>query len=105
MLCKLAGVLGLAVILTTFAAPSPVSAEDGVPFPNGFRDWFVVNSMTATKDSPVFGGVEGLHLIHVNAKGLPTLKKGGPFPYPDSMARSCTARPATATLDTTVWCR
>lgn len=83
MLRKLAGVLGLAVILTLFGTPSATSADDGVRFPNGFRDWFVVNSMSATKDIPVFGHVDGLHLIHVNAKGLPTLKKGGPFPYPD----------------------
>jgi Cytochrome P460 len=82
-LCKPAGVLGVAGILMMFGAPSATSADDGVPFPNGFRDWFVVNSMSATKDSPVFGNVEGMHLIHVNAKGLPTLKKGGPFPYPD----------------------
>jgi hypothetical protein len=82
-LWRLAGVLGLAVILTLFAVPSATSADDGVPFPNGFRDWFVANSMSATKDSPVFGGVEGMHIIHINAKGLPTLKKGGPFPYPD----------------------
>jgi hypothetical protein len=76
VLCKLAGVLGLAAIFTWFAAPSATSADDGVPFPNGFRDWFVVNSMSATKDSPVFGHVEGMHLIHVNAMGLATLKKG-----------------------------
>ena len=76
-------VLGLAVILTFFWASSATSADDGVPFPNGFRDWFAVNSMSATKDSPVFGGVEGMHIIHINAKGLATLKKGGPFPYPD----------------------
>jgi hypothetical protein len=83
MLCMLASVLGLAVILTSFWAPSAVSADEGVPFPDGFRDWFAVNSMTATKDSPAFGGVDGMHIIYVNAKGLPTLKKGGPFPYPD----------------------
>jgi hypothetical protein len=80
---KLAGVLGVAVILTLFGAPSATSADDGVRFPDGFRDWFVVNSMTATKDSPAFGHMDGMHLIHVNAKGLPTLKNGGPFPYPD----------------------
>ena len=39
--------------------------------------------MSATKDSPVFGNVDGMHLIDVNAKGSRTLKKGGPFPYPD----------------------
>jgi hypothetical protein len=25
----------------------------------------------------------GMHTIYVSAKGLPTLKAGGPFPYPD----------------------
>jgi len=82
-LCKLASALGLAVILLSFGALPTMSADDGVPFPNGFRDWFVVNSMSATKDSPVFGNVDGLHIIHVNAKGLPALKKGDAFPYPD----------------------
>ena len=39
--------------------------------------------MIVTKDSPIFGQLGGMHLIHVNAKGLPTLKNGGTFPYPD----------------------
>jgi hypothetical protein len=80
---NLAGIQGLAVILTFLWAASATSADDAVRFPNGFRNWFVVNSMTATKDSPAFGGMDGMHLIYVNAKGLPALKKGGPFPYPD----------------------
>jgi hypothetical protein len=79
---SLAVVLGLAGILVLPAAHSATPADE-VAFPKGFRDWFVVNSMTAGKDSPVFGHVEGMHIIHVNAKGLATLKKGGPFPYPD----------------------
>jgi hypothetical protein len=80
---KLVRVLGLAGILLSFGALSATSAEDTVPFPNGFKDWFVVNSMIVTKDSPIFGQIGGMHLIYVNAKGLPVLKKGGPFPYPD----------------------
>jgi hypothetical protein len=64
---------------TIYAKP----AGEDVPFPTGFRDWFVVNSMIVTKDSPIFGQIGGLHIIYVNAIGLPTLKKGGPFPYPD----------------------
>ena len=83
MLCKLVDVLGLAGVLISLGAPSTMSAADEVPFPNGFRDWFVVNSMIVTKDSPIFGQIGGMHLIHVNAKGLPTLKSGGPLPYPD----------------------
>src|SRR5271154_7076421 len=83
MLRKLAGVVGLAGILMSFGALSTKSGGDEVPFPNGFRSWFVVNSMIVTKDSPIFGQIGGMHHIYVNAKGLPTLKKGGPFPYPD----------------------
>lgn len=54
-----------------------------VPFPTGLRDWFEVNPMIVTKDSPIFLQLGGMHLIHVNTKGLPTLKSGGPLPYPD----------------------
>jgi hypothetical protein len=82
---RLAGVLGLTaiVILMLFGASSAKSVDDAVQFPTGFHDWYAVNALTAPKESPVFGGVEGVHIIHVNAKGLATLKKGGPLPYPD----------------------
>jgi hypothetical protein len=83
MLRKFAGVLGLAALLTSFATPSAKPADNGVPFPGGYLDWFLVNAMTAGKDSPVFGGVNAVHLIHVNPKGFATLKSTGPFPYPD----------------------
>ena len=64
-------------------AVSAQTTDYDVPFPAGLRDWFEVNSMIVTKDSPIFGQLGGMHLIHVNAKGLPTLQKGGSFPYPD----------------------
>ena len=83
MLRKLAGIVVLAGSLMSLGAVATISAGDDVPFPNGFRDWFVVNSMIVTKDSPMFGQIGGMHIIYVNAKGLPTLKAGGPFPYPD----------------------
>src|SRR5271170_95015 len=83
MLRKLVGILGFAGILMSIGAVSTISAGDEVPFPNGFRNWFVVNSMIVTKDSPDSGQIGGMHIIYVNAKGLPTLKKSGPFPYPD----------------------
>lgn len=83
ILRNLAGVLGLGGVLMSFGALSATSAGDEVPFPKGFRDWFVVNSQVVTKDSPVFDQIGGMHVIYVNAKGLPTLKKGGGFPYPD----------------------
>ncbi len=69
------------LLLIATAAPQPVGEQ--VSFPKGFRDWFVVNSMIVTKESPIFDQLGGMHIIYVNSKGLPTLKKGGQFPYPD----------------------
>lgn len=86
MLRKLIPSLGLTGGLMSLSAVSALAAGDDVPFPNGFRDWFAVNSMIVTKDSPISGQIGGLHIIYVNAKGLPTLKGGGPFPYPDGTA-------------------
>jgi hypothetical protein len=80
---KFVGILSLTAILTSFGAISGKPAGDEVAFPNGFRDWFVVNSMIVTKDSPISGQIGGMHIIYVNAMGLPTLKKGDPYPYPD----------------------
>jgi Cytochrome P460 len=75
--------LGLAGTLIVSVALSAQTAMDVVPFPTGLRDWFFVNSMIVTKDSPIFDQLGGLHHIYLNATGLPTLKKGGPLPYPD----------------------
>ena len=83
MLSKFVSIVGLVGVLISLGAISTKSVGDDVQFPNGFRDWFVVNSMIVTKDSPIFSQIGGMHIIYVNAKGLPTLKKGGPFPYPD----------------------
>jgi hypothetical protein len=83
MLRKLISALGLAAGLTSLGTVSAMAADDAVPFPNGFRDWFAVNSMIVTKDSPIFGQIGGMHIIYVNAKGLPALKANGPLPYPD----------------------
>jgi hypothetical protein len=78
-----ARILGLAGTLVLIGALFAQTTGYDVQFPHGFRDWFVVNSMIVTKDSPIFAQIGGMHIIYVNAKGLPTLKKGGPFPYPD----------------------
>jgi hypothetical protein len=84
MLRKIISVLGLVGMLMSLGAASTISAaDDGVAFPTGFRNWFVVNSMIVTKDSPMFSQIGGMHIIYVNAKGAPVLKKHGPLPYPD----------------------
>ncbi len=80
---KLRSILGIAGILLLLGTVSAQPAGQDVPFPKGFRDWFVVNSMIVTKDSPIFNQLGGMHIVYVNAKGLPTLKDGGPLPYPD----------------------
>jgi Cytochrome P460 len=84
MLRKLVGVFSLVVLSLTLGAVSTISAaSDDVPFPTNFRDWFVVNSMIVTPDSPISKQIGGMHIVYVNATGLPVLKKAGPFPYPD----------------------
>ncbi len=83
MLRRVFGIFGLAGIFVALSAVSTKSAGDDVPFPTGFRDWFVVNSMIVTKDSPMSAQIGGMHIIYLNAEGLPTLKAGGPLPYPD----------------------
>jgi hypothetical protein len=80
---EIAGILCLAGLLLSMGLTSAQTTSYDVQFPTGLRDWFEVNSMIVTKDSPIFEQLGGMHLIHVNAKGLPTLKKGGPLPYPD----------------------
>jgi Cytochrome P460 len=80
---KLLSTVRLVGILIPLVALSAQTAGDDVPFPKGFRDWFAVNSMIVTKDSPISDQIGGMHIIYVNANGLPTLKNGGPFPYPD----------------------
>jgi hypothetical protein len=83
MLRKVVAVLGNAGVLMLFSALSAGCAGEQVPFPDGFRDWFFVNSLSVTADSPLFARMAGLHHIYVNPRGVPTLKAGGPFPYPD----------------------
>ncbi len=83
MVRKFVVVLGSAGVFILFSALSAGSAGDQVPFPHNLRSWFFVNSLSVTADSPLFARMAGLHHIYVNARGLPTLKAGGPFPYPD----------------------
>ena len=85
---KFTVVLGSAGVLALFSALSAVSLAavatgDSVPLPNGLRDWFLVNSLTAGADSALFGHVSGMHHIYVNATGLQALKADGPLPFPD----------------------
>ena len=83
MLRKFLLTVCLAGIMISLGAASTVSGDEGVQFPTGFRNWYGVNTLIVTKDSSLFTQIPGMHMIYVNAKGLETLKNGGPFPYPD----------------------
>ena len=75
------GTLAATLMLLTALSAQPNS--DDVAFPTEFRNWFAVNSMIVTKDSPISDQIGGMHVVYINPKGLDTLKNGGPLPYPD----------------------
>jgi hypothetical protein len=57
-----------------------VSADTDLKPPTGYRQWFHVNTQIVDKTSPLFDALGGMHVITINAIGLPALKKGTPFP-------------------------
>ena len=77
---RFTGFVAVSILLVAVAAKS---AGNEVPFPTDFRNWFAVNSMVITKDSPLSAQIGGLHIVYANPKALATLKSAGPFPYPD----------------------
>jgi hypothetical protein len=83
MLRKSSFVLTLVGMLTAMGSVLAAPAGNDVTLPTGIRQWFQVNSMIVTKDSPLFDQIGGLHNVYINAVGLATLKKGGALPYPD----------------------
>jgi len=80
---KYGRLLAAATVAFSLASVTAQTAANGVRFPNDFRNWYAVNSMIVTNDSPISGQIGGMHIIYVNAKGFATLKRGGPLPYPD----------------------
>src|SRR3974390_519717 len=61
-------------------ASFPAKSADDIRPPADYRNWFHVNTMIVDKTSPLFDGLGGMHNVYINAKGLPALKKGGPYP-------------------------
>jgi hypothetical protein len=51
----------VAVPLLLIAAVAAQAVGDQVPFPKEFRDWFVVNSMIISKESPILDQLGGMH--------------------------------------------
>lgn len=62
------------------ALTSLAAAAEDIEIPDGYRNWFHVNTMIIDKASPLFSTLGGMHIVHVNAVGEAALKKGGPYP-------------------------
>jgi len=54
----------------------PVTAGDGVPYPEGYRLWAHVKSMTIHPGHPLQDPFLGIHHIYANDKALSGLKSG-----------------------------
>ena len=75
ILCLLSATLGL-IAVTLY----PAASADDIKLPTGYRQWFHVNTMVVSKDSPLFDAIGGMHNIYINTAGGAALKKGGPYP-------------------------
>jgi hypothetical protein len=72
--CWLSAALLLALL------PLAARSADDIKIPAGYRNWFHVNTMIVTKESPLFESLGGMHIVHVNPEGEAALKSGGPYP-------------------------
>jgi hypothetical protein len=63
-----------ALLLATLAVSA--AAADQVAYPDGFRDWKHVKSMTINKGHPLFDAVGGMHHIYANKKAMAGYKAG-----------------------------
>ncbi len=74
-LCLLSATLGL-IAATLY----PAESADDIKLPTGYRQWFHVNTMVVSKDSPLFDAIGGMHNVYINSVGEAALKKGGAYP-------------------------
>lgn len=66
--------------LPVMALALPVFAADpAVPYPDGYRDWRHVKTMTIEPGHPLFGAFGGIHHLYANRKAM-TGYKAGKFP-------------------------
>jgi hypothetical protein len=63
-----------AVILAGLAVSA--AAGEHVAYPDGFRNWNHVKSMTINKGHPLFDAVGGMHHIYANKKAMAGYKAG-----------------------------
>ena len=69
------------LLLGAFSAYSAEKkTEWEVKYPDGFRHWNHVRTMTIEEGHPLFHDFGGIHHIYVNDKGINAMKEGKPYP-------------------------
>lgn len=66
----------LLVPILALACILPVAADDGVPYPEGYRDWQHVKSMVIEQGHPLFASFGGIHHLYANDKALEGYRSG-----------------------------
>jgi hypothetical protein len=72
-------VLCLALVVS-FAAPGAAGAEDGVAYPEGYREWMHVKSMVIETGHSLYEAFGGIHHLYANAEALEGYRSGA---FPD----------------------
>lgn len=67
--------IALAAFLSVIATAS-YAKEEGVPFPEGYRNWLHAKSMLIQPGHPLENPFQGIHHIYANSKATDGLKKG-----------------------------
>jgi len=62
------------------AATATFAAGDGVPYPEGYRDWTHVKSMVIEEGHPLYDGFGGIHHLYANAPAMEGYRTGS---FPD----------------------
>lgn len=54
----------------------PLTADSGVPFPAGYRDWHHVKSMVIGEGHPLFTAFGGIHHLYANPRAVAGYRSG-----------------------------
>ncbi len=65
------------------ATTAPPGRQEGVPYPEGYREWTHVKSMVIERGHPLYDSFGGIHHVYANPRAAARLKAGGSGPFPD----------------------
>ncbi|MHA1543907.1 MAG: cytochrome P460 family protein [Alphaproteobacteria bacterium] len=74
------GLLFLPVFLASFSLALAFEEAAKVDYPDGYRDWTHVKSLTLLENHPFADTFGGLHHVYANDAALEALKNGTPYP-------------------------